>query len=213
MNPKLVEMFSLASAVIFFLILGTYQGSVNSQVSPKMLYDFTTCHDLDNWTESSDFTHREPGMSKASFVLQKTQLFQRAVFFSVLNLQPNGAGFTGYLTEDTWDLEEYYALQLVARAQGQNEIYKILLRHKGMNFTQGAYETFFHAPIGVETTITIPFEVFTFYYRGKPVLDAEPLDKSDITNFEIQISGGVYNDWRQNGTSSLEIDYIQAVVE
>ncbi|CAL4135404.1 unnamed protein product, partial [Meganyctiphanes norvegica] len=102
---------------------------------PKILYDFTTLPDLDKWRESSDHTYREPGMSKASFVLQKTQLFQRAILFSVLNLQPNGAGFAGYIADDHWNLEEYSALELLTRAQGQNGIYKIILRHKGMNIS------------------------------------------------------------------------------
>ena len=49
---------------------------------------------------------REPGKSKASFVLQKSRLFQRAIFFALLNPQPNGAGFAGVKTDLTLDLGE-----------------------------------------------------------------------------------------------------------
>lgn len=43
--------------------------------NPVTLFDFTTIPDLSLWEESSD-TVRTQGMSKASFNLQKTQIFQ-----------------------------------------------------------------------------------------------------------------------------------------
>ena len=49
---------------------------------------------------------REPGKSKASFVLQKSRLFQRAIFFALLNPQPNGAGFAGVKTNLSLDVGE-----------------------------------------------------------------------------------------------------------
>lgn len=59
--------------------------------------------------------------------------------------------------------------------------------------------------------MVLPFGEFKPYYRGAEVPDAEPLDTSDITTTTLQIVGGVYSDFKQSGTSSLEIDYIQAV--
>merc|ERR1712071_396688 len=60
-----------------------------------VLFNFTDpAVDMSGWTEVSD-TVREPGKSKALLVLQKTQVFQRAVFFALLNPQPNGAAFAG----------------------------------------------------------------------------------------------------------------------
>lgn len=52
---------------------------------------------------------------------------------------------------------------------------------------------------------------FEPYYRGKKLNDSVPLDKSNITNFELQIYGGVYLPVKQSGTSSLEIDYVKAI--
>ena len=49
----------------------------------KTLFDFTTAPDLDGWFESSD-TAREVGMSKASLVLQKTQV-RNPIYFLILN--------------------------------------------------------------------------------------------------------------------------------
>ncbi|EFN64622.1 hypothetical protein EAG_03774 [Camponotus floridanus] len=59
-----------------------------------MLFDFTNVQSLDDWREVSD-TVRTVGKSKAVLTLQTSQLFQRAVFFTLLNPQPNGAGFAG----------------------------------------------------------------------------------------------------------------------
>lgn len=97
-----------------------------------MLFDFTTMSDLDEWTEQSD-TVREVGMSKAVIVLQRTQQFQRAVVFTLLNPQPNGAGFAGVRTNTQFDLSNYSKIQVHLRGQGQNSGYKIVLRHKMQN--------------------------------------------------------------------------------
>lgn len=53
---------------------------------------------------------------------------------------------------------------------------------------------------------------FEPYFRGQKLNDSEPLDLSAITNFELQVYGGVYLPIKQSGTSSLEIDWIKALV-
>ncbi|KAK7072853.1 hypothetical protein SK128_007831 [Halocaridina rubra] len=167
---------------------------------------------LDNWKESSD-TVRTPGMSKGAFVIQKSRLFQRAVFFSMLNPQPNGAGFVGFVTHDGWNLRNFSGIELKVRGQGENFIYKVNFKHKGQLSDDGSpsYETFFKVPRNEWMTLSLPFDSFKPYYRGRFLPDAEPLDTSDITSVTIQISGGVYEDYKQRGSSSLEIEYMQAV--
>ena len=59
--------------------------------------------------------------------------------------------------------------------------------------------------------VNLPFKSFKAYFRGRPVPDAEPLDTSYISSLGIQIVGGVYQQQKQKGTSSLEMDFIQAV--
>lgn len=59
--------------------------------------------------------------------------------------------------------------------------------------------------------VELPLMGFEPYYRGKKLNDSVPLDKSNITNFELQIYGGVYLPVKQSGTSSLEIDYVKAI--
>lgn len=180
--------------------------------APKMMYDFRNMASLDNWRESSD-TVRTPGMSKGAFVIQKSQLFQRAVLFSMLNPQPNGAGFVGFATDDGWDLSHYSGIELKVRAQGENFHYKVNFRHKGQREGDGSpsYEAHYEVPKNEWTVITIPFTEFKPYFRGAPLPDEDPLDTSDITSVILQITGGVYETYKQRGASSLEIDYIQAV--
>ena len=60
------------------------------------------------------------------------------------------------------------------------------------------------------TTVTIPLASFSFYYRGRLVPDAPPLDPAQITQFGLQVYGGVYSDHKQSGVSALEIDWIAA---
>lgn len=97
-----------------------------------VLFDFTTMANLHGWSEMSDVV-REVGMSKAVLVLQKTQRFQRGVLFSMLNPQPNGAGFAGFRTDTEFDLTNYNSLQLFCRGQGENYGYKVVLRHRNEN--------------------------------------------------------------------------------
>lgn len=95
--------------------------------------DFTSpLAKVDDWVEQSD-TVRKVGMSKAALVLQRTQEFQRAVFFTLLNPQPNGAGFAGVRTFTHLDLTNRTAIAISCRAQGQNFEYKVVLRHRGLN--------------------------------------------------------------------------------
>ena len=76
---------------------------------------------------------REPGKSKASFVLQKSRLFQRAIFFALLNPQPNGAGFAGVKTNLSLDLgetgaeSEGFLVQCRAQVSQSRKISSILL--------------------------------------------------------------------------------------
>ncbi|MPC45397.1 hypothetical protein E2C01_039095 [Portunus trituberculatus] len=114
----------------------------DNRATSMMMYDFRTLPDVNNWVESSD-TVREPGMSKGAFVLQKTQLFQRAVMFSMINPQPNGAGFVGFNSQDTWDLSSYNGIELKVRGQGDNYVYKVNLRHNGEGTGGIAYEIFY----------------------------------------------------------------------
>lgn len=175
--------------------------------SSRSLFDFTTLENLDDWHESSD-TVREGGMSKANLVLQKTRVFQRAVFFTLLNPQPNGAGFAGMRTLVNLDLRGYSRISLVCRGQGQNFHYKVVLRHRGKHSSEDyEYEHMFEVP-KTFAEVDLQLDDFKAYWRGKEMPTAEPLDLQHITMFGLQVYGGVYLSYKQSGVSALEIEKI-----
>ena len=186
-----------------------------------ILFDFRAIPDLDDWKESSD-TVRDVGMSKASFVLQKTQQYQRAIFFALLNPQPNGACFAGFRSQCDFASSYYKAIQLRLRgAQGDLWRYKILLTNQKDTY-QRSYEAFFNVrdacqckqtkgACQCEVDISLAMDDFKAYYRGKLDPDAPPLDSSNVVSFGIQAAGGVYEKDKQSGVGSIEIDWIKLV--
>ena len=154
-------------------------------------------------------------MSKAAFTLQKSRLFQRAVFFALLNPQPNGAGFAGIKTNLTLDLEktgDAEGLLLQLRAQGNLEFWKVVMTNSQF-YSQTApynYEAKFRVAQDNEDfqRINIPLSEFQAYYRGALVPDAPPLQLEKIGTFGLQTFGGVYDEFKQSGVGSLEIDFI-----
>lgn len=97
---------------------------------------------MDKWIEVSD-TVRSVGKSKATLVLQTTVQFQNAVFFTLLNPQPNGAGFAGVRIPVTMDLSDYEEIAIRCRGQGENTRYKIVLGHNGYISNDITYEHVF----------------------------------------------------------------------
>lgn len=147
-------------------------------------------------------------------MIQKTQLFQRAVFFALLNPQPNGAGFAGVRHPVKLDLSRFSAVEMKVRGQGESTHFKIVLKHHNeVGDASPSYEQFFTAPNEFDT-VTLPLDNFKPYWRGQPLNETKtnPLDKSDITSFGIQYYGGVYEQIKQSGPASLEIDWIRAVM-
>ena len=192
-----------------------------NKTSNIMLFDFTKIDNLDEWVESSD-TVREVGMSKSSFVLQKTQVYQRAIFFALLNPQENGACFAGYRTGTDFDSSHYTDLELRLRGfKGDLWRYKILLTNQRDTY-QRSYEAFFNVndtchcqqlegSCNCEVDVTLPLDSFEAYYRGRPDPDAPPLNSSNVVSLGIQAAGGVYEDQKQSGVGAIEIDWITLI--
>jgi len=192
-----------------------------NSTSNIMLFDFTTVENLDDWEESSD-TVREVGMSKSSFVLQKTQKYQRAIFFALLNPQENGACFAGFRSETDFDSSHYTDLELRLRGfKGDLWRYKILLTNQRDTY-QRSYEAYFNVndtchckdmegSCQCEVDVTLPLESFQAYYRGRPDPDAPPLNSSNVVSLGIQAAGGVYEEQKQSGVGAIEIDWITLI--
>nr|XP_034190783.1 uncharacterized protein LOC117609052 isoform X2 [Osmia lignaria] len=191
---------------IFLVLMTCHLTKGNKEI----LFDFTTADNVDNWTEVSD-TVRTVGKSKAVLTLQKTQLFQHAIFFTLLNPQPNGAGFAGVETVTNLNLSNFENIKISCRGQGANSHYKVVLEHKGLH-TNGniTYEQFFVASMSDTdfSTVILPLASFKPYYRGREVPNAEPLDTANITMIGLQIYGGVYLPIKQKGVSALEVQTI-----
>ncbi|OXU31878.1 hypothetical protein TSAR_010158 [Trichomalopsis sarcophagae] len=186
-------------------MVGPASGSVQT------LFDFTRLDQLNNWTEHSD-TAKPSGMSKAVLVLQKSQLFQRAIFFSLFVPKASGAGFAAIRTETNFDLREYHYIAIKCRGQGVNLKYKMVLRHKGLGRDSAVYGQVFTVAENEFATVKLPLEDFKPYYRGLPLpLETHPLDLSAITNMGIKVDNGPYLPDNQPGVSALEIDWIKAV--
>ena len=185
--------------------------SVQGDQNEVVLFDFTVpTADVDGWIESSD-TVRTQGMSKASMVLQKTHLFQRAIIFCMLNPQQNGAAFAGVRKTTNFDLSKFTRLDLKLRGQGVSTHFKVVLRHHGESGDSSAsYEQCFEAPTNEMQSISLPMSEFKAYWRGQLVNNTQPLDTSNITSFGIQYYGGVYSPIKQSGPATLEIDSIKA---
>jgi len=67
-------MFSTTETTLFLQALSLLTCNLDMASSTELtLFDFTATSDPSDWYESSD-TVREPGMSKATFVLQQTKV-------------------------------------------------------------------------------------------------------------------------------------------
>ncbi|XP_047544743.1 uncharacterized protein LOC125077015 isoform X2 [Vanessa atalanta] len=206
----LLNIFTLQCFILLFHINITGTNGSISGTDEKYLFDFTKTDDVDGWQEQSD-TVRSVGMSKAVFVILKNSEFRRAIFFALLNPQPNGAGFAGIRALGSYDLSGLTKLSLLCRGQGQFSGFKVVLRHKGLNNEPNfSFEQYFQAPKDEFAVRTLPFSEFKAYYRGKRVNNNETLDLSQVTSIGIQMYGGVYQTVKQKGPATLEIDWIKA---
>ncbi|CAB3231144.1 unnamed protein product [Arctia plantaginis] len=141
----------------FVLLYGFCHDSADRGVSEQYLFDFTKNDEVDAWQEQSD-TVRDVGMSKAVLVIHKNMGFRRAIFFALLNPQLNGAGFAGIRAIRSYDLTGYTKLQIMCRGQGQNNGFKVILRHKGLNDEPNySFEQYFQFSFSVAyDTVLVP---------------------------------------------------------
>merc|ERR1712172_152245 len=175
----------------------TKDGSVE-----KMLFDFTDPalfgeEQAASWWESSD-TVRSAGMSKAVFSLQRSVRFQRAVLFAMINPQPNGAGFAGVKSNVNFSSEEHLQAKpqgflLKLRGQGQLQYWKVVLTDSdqlGLPLLY-SYEHKFH-----------------LHSINNGEMEEVHLPLTKFGAFGLQTFGGVYDEFKQSGVGTLEIDSV-----
>ncbi|VDN97418.1 unnamed protein product [Rodentolepis nana] len=115
---------------------------------------------------------------------------------------PNGACFAGVLSIVTFNADSYDGVVIKLKRTGNNEWFKILFDQ------EYSYEYFFKAPENFEE-IKFPFSDFKPYHWGKRVNSTRPLDSKDL-RFGVQIFGGFYEDYKQSGNGSLEVQWVKA---
>lgn len=214
--PRPFSLCGITLSAVLAVRLGCSQ-SIRS--NGDILFNFTDpSTGLERWVESSD-TVREVGMSKASFVIQQTQRYRRAIFFALLNPQPNGACFAGFRTESVeFDPSKYQAVQIrIQNTRGELTRYKVTMNHGGDS--QRNYEIFFNpretqgcgsdSDGRCEIDVTLPLADFQAMYRGKLDPNAPALSSAPVKKFGIQAAGGVYETEKQSGVGALEIDWIK----
>lgn len=187
----------------------------NQSTTEMMLFDFTTTDNVTNWYEVSD-TVRNVGKSKATLVLQKTKIFQRAIFFALLNPQTNGACFAGMDIDLLFqnDFSGYSGLEIRFKSQGQNvSEWKLKLKTDISVDRFTSYQQKFSASKNNEDfeTAFLAFSDFHQDVNGEVPEDEIPLNLSKIKTIGIQAFGGVYDSFKQNGPVTLELEYIKLI--
>ncbi|CAH8488905.1 unnamed protein product [Schistosoma turkestanicum] len=168
---------------------------------------------FDTWIEVSD-TVRMEGRSIATLVLFQPYDYQSAIFFYLLNPQPDGSAFAGIDYElDSWNLSDYKGIIIDLHRQGENPNFKLIFYGNCSEiFTCQSYESFFETS-GQRQQIELPFSSFKPYFRGEPKPELPPLDITQLSRIGIQAYGGVFADKRQSGPGSIELFTISAYKE
>ena len=98
------------------------------------------------------------------------------------------------------------------RSQSQNMTYwKIILKTDASTDRFSTYEQkFLTMPRDFEA-VTLKFSDFHQYKDGVIRPDETPLNLKNVKTFGIQAFGGVYDDFKQSGPGTLEIDYVQLI--
>ncbi|XP_077283181.1 uncharacterized protein LOC143909155 [Arctopsyche grandis] len=188
-----------------------YFGKSNCEESSMEMFDFTSLDNVNDWIEQSD-TMKIVGLSKGVMILQKTDLIQNAIFFALINPQPNGVGFAGVTNVGfSKNFTQYTGLKLMCRAQGEYSRFKVLLRHRDENqYNHNSYDIMFQGPKEDFGYVSLPFSEFKRFQKGKKAIQDTPLDVSNITGISIQFYSGVEESEHQSGPATLEIEHILA---
>ena len=177
---------------------------------PLVLFNFNQQDDVADWVEISDTT-RSVGKSKAVMTIVESEAVRRAIFFALLNPQPDGACFAGmrkfYDAPQDWS-EYVYIVLNKARNQGENTQYKFVVQdNSSLSNSSLVFEGFFDTSSFPEDEdgfvfVTYPLDKLICSYHGK-ICDLD-VNTRQILSVGLQIAGGVYiDDMDQYGPATL----------
>ena len=113
-----------------------------------------------------------------------------------------------------FDFSQFSGFLMQCRAQSFNQnSWELVLETDSSNDRFSSYSAFFEAYEngGEFENIIVLFEDFHQRINGTVNPDEIPLDLAKIKSFGIRAFGGVYEDFKQNGPSTLEIDFIKLI--
>jgi monofunctional biosynthetic peptidoglycan transglycosylase len=129
---------------------------------------------------------------------------RRLTFSGTVSLENNG-GFASTRSEwASYDLRNFDGIAL--RVRGDGNVYRLRIRtaEAGPNV---AYTALFHTEEGQWQEVYLPFASMVPLYRGYVVGDAGPLNPASVRSFGLMVAE------KQQGPFTLEVDWINAVVE
>ena len=160
-----------------------------------------------------DFSGREPawytvndnvmGGVSQSLVIVDTEL-QRLSFSGDVSLENNG-GFASTRSQWTnYNLGAFDGIALRVRGDGNSYRFRIRTEETGSGI---AYTSLFATKADTWQEVYIPFSEMVPLYRGYVVKAAGPLNPESIRSFGLMLTD------KQEGTFSLDVDWINAVAE
>jgi monofunctional biosynthetic peptidoglycan transglycosylase len=122
------------------------------------------------------------GVSSSRFKITEDAI---GVFEGLLSLENNG-GFASVRTFPTVsDLSHHKGI--LVRVRGDGRTYRLRLR-TNKNFDGIAYQAEFETVQDEWQEIELPFESFTATYRGRRMLDADPLNTANVEQMGIMLA-------------------------
>jgi uncharacterized protein YbjT (DUF2867 family) len=142
------------------------------------------------------------------------RLVENSALFSGEVSTDNSGGFASIRTrnfEPAFDLSDYEGLEI--RLQGDGKRYKFMLRSE-TKWDGVAYCYSFDTLKDTWTTVRIPFAQLIPVFRAKTLQDAAPLDRRQVSSFQIMLSkfeyDGGLNPSFSPGHFELQVESIKA---
>ncbi|KAI0184836.1 complex I intermediate-associated protein 30-domain-containing protein [Xylaria flabelliformis] len=167
----------------------------------------------EDWVASDD---RVRGGKSQSYLDYTSESKEAVRFHGELDITAlGGAGFASERSPDPqhWDLSSFQGLHL-AIGKGDGKKYTLIVKDEilpkrpdGREQSTVSWEYDF---LGTGTELDIPWQDLTPTYRGKPKLDAKPLDLGNIKRISIMMRSFF---GEQEGPFDLEVQHIAAVLQ
>ncbi|CAH0557867.1 unnamed protein product [Brassicogethes aeneus] len=161
------------------------------------------------WKEQSDTLMGE-GKSKATLTLLQNGPLQRAVLFTLLDPQPDGAAFAGIRKNVKLDLTNVNKISMNIKSRGEYRGYEFCLRDRGLSGVRApAYCQYFKGPEDFET-VNFAIDEFKPHFEGQILTNYTALDKANVSQLSLLTYGGVRlpKHMQQSGVAAMEINWI-----